>query len=40
MSEMGDFEKERDELNRLVMDMAGLTTKRFYSLDSHAYSDG
>ena len=34
------FETEREELNRLVMEYAGLGTKRFYSLDSQAYRDG
>ena len=34
------FQKEREELNKLVMDYAGLGTKRFYSLDSRAYREG
>ena len=34
------FQEERDDLNRLVMDYAGLGTKRFYNLDSQAYRDG
>jgi len=34
------FQKERGELNKLVMDYAGLGTKRFYSLDSRAYREG
>jgi len=34
------FQTEREELNRLVMQYAGLGTKRFYSLDSQAYRDG
>jgi AhpD family alkylhydroperoxidase len=34
------FQTEREELNRLVMEYAGLDTKRFYSLDSQAYRDG
>jgi len=34
------FQKERQTLNDLVMDYAGLGTKRFYSLDSQAYREG
>jgi AhpD family alkylhydroperoxidase len=34
------FQKEREELNNLVMKYAGLGTKRFYSLDSRAYREG
>jgi AhpD family alkylhydroperoxidase len=34
------FQKEREELNRLVMEHAGQGTKRFYSLDSQAYREG
>ena len=34
------FQKQREELNRLVMEYAGQGTKRFYSLDSQAYRDG
>jgi AhpD family alkylhydroperoxidase len=34
------FHKERKTLNDLVMQYAGLGTKRFYSLDSQAYRDG
>ena len=34
------FQKEREELNRLVMAYAGQGTKRFYSLDSQAYREG
>jgi len=34
------FQKERAELNQLVMEYAGQGTKRFYSLDSQAYRDG
>jgi AhpD family alkylhydroperoxidase len=34
------FQKEREELNELVMEYAGLGTKRFYSLDSGAYREG
>ncbi len=40
MSDMDQFQKEREELNNLVMEKAGLTTKRFYSLDSQAYREG
>ena len=34
------FQKEREELNELVMKYGGLGTKRFYSLDSQAYREG
>ena len=34
------FQKEREELNQLVMEYAGQGTKRFYSLDSQAYREG
>ena len=34
------FETEREDLNKLVMDYAGLGTKRFYNLDSQAYQSG
>ena len=34
------FQKEREELNQLVMAYAGQGTKRFYSLDSQAYREG
>jgi AhpD family alkylhydroperoxidase len=34
------FQKQREELNRLVIEYAGQGTKRFYSLDSQAYREG
>ena len=34
------FQEERKTLNDLVMQYAGLGTKRFYSLDSQAYREG
>ena len=34
------FQKQREELNQLVMQYAGKGTKRFYSLDSQAYREG
>lgn len=34
------FQTEREELNALVMRYAGLTTQRFFSLDSKAYREG
>ncbi len=34
------FQKQREELNQLVMEYAGQGTKRFYSLDSQAYRKG
>lgn len=35
-----EFQKERAELNEVVMEYADLTIKRFYSLDSQAYREG
>lgn len=35
-----EFENRRESLNELVMNYAGLGTKRFYSLDSQAYRQG
>ncbi|PJB83136.1 MAG: alkylhydroperoxidase [Acidobacteria bacterium CG_4_9_14_3_um_filter_49_7] len=34
------FQKERDELNEIVLKYAGKNLKRFYSLDSAVYRDG
>ena len=39
-SSIDKFQKQRQELNRLVMEYAGQGTKRFYSLDSQAYREG
>lgn len=39
-SRVEQFKTERAELNDLVMNYAGLTTKRFFSLDSQAYREG
>ncbi len=39
-SRVEQFKSERAELNDLVMSYAGLTTKRFFSLDSQAYREG
>jgi len=33
------FQQERERLNEIVMKYAGLTTKRFFSLDSQTYRD-
>ena len=35
-----EFQKQREELNQLVMEYAGQGAKRFYSLDSQAYREG
>ena len=35
-----EFQKQREELNQLVMEYAGQGTKRFYSLDTQAYRKG
>jgi phage-related protein len=34
------FQKQREELNQLVVKYAGQGTKRLYSLDSQAYREG
>ncbi len=39
-SHIDDWKAERLALNDLVMEYAGLTTKRFFSLDSQAYRPG
>ena len=35
-----EFHKEREELNALVLDQANLEIKRFFNLDTQAYTDG
>ncbi len=40
MSKISQFQKERERLNELVMSHDNLTVKRFYTLDTKAYSDG
>jgi AhpD family alkylhydroperoxidase len=40
VADIEKFQREREVLNELVMQYAGLGTKRFYSLDSQAYRDG
>jgi AhpD family alkylhydroperoxidase len=40
MSDIENFQRERETLNELVMKYAGLGTKRYYSLDSQAYRKG
>ncbi|MBC7231677.1 MAG: carboxymuconolactone decarboxylase family protein [Chloroflexi bacterium] len=37
---VAEFQKERAELNEIVMQYADLNIKRFYSLDSQAYREG
>ncbi len=34
-----EFQQERSRLNEIVMKYAGLSTKRFFSLDSQVYRD-
>ncbi len=36
---MDEFVEERERLNALVLEKAGLKIKRFYSLDSQAYRE-
>ncbi|HUS70935.1 MAG TPA: carboxymuconolactone decarboxylase family protein [Anaerolineae bacterium] len=35
-----EFQEERERLNEIVMQYAGLNMKRFYNLDSQVYRDG
>lgn len=35
-----EFREERERLNRIVLDNSGLTTRRFFNLDTRAYADG
>jgi AhpD family alkylhydroperoxidase len=37
---ISEFNAERERLNDIVLEHAGQTTKRFFSLDSQAYRDG
>ncbi len=37
---IGQFRAERERLNEIVMEYAGLNVKRFYNLDSQVYRDG
>jgi len=37
---IGNFKKERDSLNEIVMKYANLNLKRFYSLDEQVYRRG
>jgi AhpD family alkylhydroperoxidase len=39
-SKVEKFSAERERLNEIVMKYAGLSTKRFYSLDSQVYRAG
>lgn len=39
-SDVEAFSKERERLNAIVMEYAGLTAKRFFSLDSQVYRQG
>ena len=40
MSDIEDFEKERDESNKKVLDFSGKIVKRYFNLDHNAYLDG
>lgn len=35
-----EFKKERERLNSIIMDFSSTSTKRFFALDSHVYSEG
>jgi AhpD family alkylhydroperoxidase len=37
---VAEFRQEREQLNKIVMQYADLTIKRFYGLDSQAYREG
>ena len=38
--QVAEFQAERERLNENVIKYAGLTTKRFFSLDTQAYREG
>jgi len=40
MTGKGEFDKEREELNEILLAKADLTLKRFMSLDTQAYKEG
>ncbi len=40
MPSLDNFNKERSDLNELVMEYAGKTTKRFFNLDTNVYKTG
>ncbi|HHE39943.1 MAG TPA: carboxymuconolactone decarboxylase family protein [Candidatus Cloacimonetes bacterium] len=40
MSDIEDFEKERDESNKKVLDFSGKIVKRYFNLDFNTYQDG
>jgi AhpD family alkylhydroperoxidase len=35
-----EFRSERERLNKIVIENGGLTIKRFFNLDTHAYAEG
>ncbi|MBU1317573.1 MAG: carboxymuconolactone decarboxylase family protein [candidate division Zixibacteria bacterium] len=35
-----EFREQRELLNKIVLDNSGLTMKRFFNLDTQAYTDG
>jgi AhpD family alkylhydroperoxidase len=35
-----EFKREREALNKIVLDHAGMRIKRFFNLDTHVYRDG
>lgn len=39
-TELERFSREREDLNRIVLDSANLEIKRFFSLDGQVYRDG
>ena len=40
MSDIEDFEKERDESNKKVLDFSVKIVKRYFNLDFNTYQDG
>ena len=40
MSRLAEFRKERERLNKRILETANLTTKRFFALDDQCYKDG
>ena len=37
---IGEFKRERERLNRIVMKYGGASVKRFFSLDAQVYREG
>ena len=40
MKTIKEFQKDRENLNDLVLDFGGMSIKRFYNLDNQVYQEG